>query len=99
MLYVMLYINHYNINKNIIIYYTIQYCYCSRYNLYEVINMAKLVIPKKKLKGDDGHKVFSIRIKEETITALDDIADKTNRSRNEIINILLEYGIENCEIE
>ena len=29
---------------------------------------------------------------------LEDIAKKTNRSRNELINIMLEFGIENCEI-
>ena len=58
-----------------------------------------LVIPKKKLKGDDGYKVFSIRIKDETAARLDEISEVTSRSRNELINILLEFGIANCEIE
>ena len=57
-----------------------------------------LIIPKKKLKGDDGYKVFSIRIKDETVNALDDISQQTNRSRNELINILLDYAIRNCKI-
>lgn len=57
-----------------------------------------LIIPKKKLKGDDGYKVFSIRIKEETVNALDDISQQSNRSRNEMINILLDYAIRNCKI-
>lgn len=57
-----------------------------------------LIIPKKKLKGDDGYKVFSIRIKEETVNALDDISQQSNRSRNELINILLDYAIRNCKI-
>ena len=46
----------------------------------------KLIITKK-LKGDDGHKTFSIRIKDETVERLDDIARKTNRSRNDLINM------------
>lgn len=60
----------------------------------------KLHIAKKSnLKGDDGYKVFSIRIKETTVKNLDDISEKTNRSRNELINIMLEFGINNCVIE
>ena len=57
----------------------------------------KLIITKK-AKGEDGHKVFSIRIKDETVEKLDDIAKKTNRSRNDLINMLLDYAIEYCEI-
>lgn len=57
----------------------------------------KLKIVKKKLKGEDGCKVFSIRIKEETAAELERIAMETNRSRNEVINIMLEFAIENCE--
>lgn len=59
----------------------------------------KLLIQKKgKLKGDDGFKIFSVRIKEDTAAALDKIAADTNRSRNEIINILLDYAVAHCEI-
>jgi len=49
-------------------------------------------------KGEDGYKTFSIRIKDTTVAALDDIANKTNRSRNELINMFLEYGVEHYEI-
>ena len=52
----------------------------------------------KKLKGDDGYKTFSIRVKDETVEELDRIARESNRSRNEIIGIMLEFGIKNCEI-
>lgn len=58
----------------------------------EILEISK----KSKLKGEDGYKVFSVRIKESTVKALDEISDKTNRSRNELINIMLEFGIENC---
>ena len=57
----------------------------------------KLIISKK-LKGEDGHKIFSVRIKDETVARLDDIAKKTNRSRNDLINMLLDYAMDYCEI-
>jgi len=59
----------------------------------------KLIISKKSLKGEDGYKTFSIRIKEETVRNLDRLSKDTNRSRNELINILLDYAIENCEVK
>lgn len=67
----------------------------------EVVYMSKeLKITKKNnLKGDDGYKTFSIRIKENTVNKLDVISSQTNRSRNELINIMLDFSIENCIIE
>lgn len=59
----------------------------------------KLVIQKKALKGEDGYITFSIRIKEEIAENLDELAKSTNRSRNELINILLAYAVKNCEVE
>lgn len=59
----------------------------------------KLIINKKSLKGEDGYKTFSIRIKDETVANLEKLADETNRSRNELINILLDYAIENSEVK
>ncbi len=58
----------------------------------------KLVIEKKSLKGEDGYKTFSIRIKDETIKNLNRLSEETNRSRNELINLLLDFAIENCEV-
>ena len=57
----------------------------------------KLIITKK-LKGEDEHKTFSVRLKDETVARLDDIAKKTNRSRNDLINTLLDYAMDYCEI-
>lgn len=54
---------------------------------------------KIKRKYDDGNRVISIRIREETLAELDRLADMSNRSRNEIINLILEHGIKNIEIE
>ena len=60
----------------------------------------KLKITKKSnVKGEDGYKVFSVRIKEEIVDSLDEIAAESNRSRNELINMMLEFGVNNCEIE
>lgn len=68
--------------------------------MYEVSKMKeKLIIQKKGLKGEDGYKTFSIRIKDETVTRLDDLSKQTNRSRNELINLLLDYAIDNCEVQ
>ncbi len=58
----------------------------------------KLIINRKKLKGEDGYKTFSIRIKEETVDKLNKLSEDTNRSRNELINILLDYAINNSKV-
>lgn len=52
-----------------------------------------------KKKADDGHKVISFRIREDLLAELDRIADMSNRSRNEIMTMILEHGIRNIEIE
>lgn len=54
---------------------------------------------KIKRKYDDGNRVISIRIREEILAELDRLANASNRSRNEIVNIILEYGVKNIEIE
>lgn len=59
----------------------------------------KLIIQKKKLKGEDGYKTFSIRIKDETVARLERLSAETGRSRNELINILIDYALENCEVK
>ena len=64
------------------------------------MNSKSIVISKKtNSKGEDGYKTFSVRIKEETARQLDEISVKSNRSRNELINIFLEFVVSNCEIE
>ena len=59
----------------------------------------KLVIKPKSPKGEDGHKVFSIRIKEGLVEEVEKISAKTGYSRNELISMFIEFGLENCEIE
>lgn len=59
----------------------------------------RLVIRPKKVKGEDGYKTFSIRIREDTVSRIDKISSETNRSRNELIGLLLEYALERCTVE
>lgn len=60
----------------------------------------KIRITKKPLrKGDDGHKVISVRMRDETIARLDDLSARTNRSRNELINLLLEAAMQVVQVE
>ena len=54
---------------------------------------------KIKRRGEDGHKTITVRIKESTLAKLDSIAAESNYSRNELINIMLEHGVDNIEIE
>jgi len=50
-------------------------------------------------RGEDGSRIITVRIKEDILTALDKIAAESNYSRNELINTILRYGVENLEIK
>ena len=50
-------------------------------------------------RGEDGHRVVSLRIRVSILEKLDELAAKTNRSRNEVANLLLEYGVRCAEVE
>ena len=54
---------------------------------------------KIKRKGEDGHRVITIRIREDTLESIDKIAAEANYSRNELINRMLEHGLEHIKIE
>jgi len=58
-----------------------------------------LIVKPKRPKGEDGYKVFSIRIKEETVAKIDKISMQTGRSRNELIGKFLDYAVERCKVE
>lgn len=59
----------------------------------------EIEIKKKKLRGEDGYKLLSIRIPVELYDRLDQIAEDANTSRNEVINILLEEGSKSVVIK
>ena len=60
---------------------------------------ATIKIPKKPyMRGEDGYKIFSVRIRNETANALEELSAKSNRSRNELIGIILEYAVNHTDI-
>lgn len=63
--------------------------------------MAEEIRIKKKAarRGDDGYKIVSVRMKDELLEKLDALSAQTNRSRNELINILLVSAINIVKIE
>ena len=65
----------------------------------DIVLKKTITIRKKSgVKGEDGYKTFSVRLKEETVVALEALAERSNRSRNEIINIVLEQTIGDIEV-
>ncbi len=50
-------------------------------------------------RGDDGCKIVSVRMKDELLERLEELSAKTNRSRNELINMLLNAAIDIVKVE
>ena len=63
--------------------------------------MAEEIKIKRKAnkRGDDGYKIVSVRMKDELLERLDKLSADTNRSRNELINLLLEASVDIVKIE
>lgn len=63
--------------------------------------MAEEIRIKKKAarRGDDGYKIVSVHMKDELIEKLDVLSAQSNRSRNELINILLSSAVDLVKIE
>jgi predicted HicB family RNase H-like nuclease len=59
----------------------------------------KFVVTKKHKIKDDKSVTMSIRIDRILQRRLDDLARQSNRSRNELINLALEFAVENIEIQ
>ncbi len=57
------------------------------------------ITKKAARKGDDGYKIVSVRMKEEMLDQLDSLSAETNRSRNELINLLLESALKIVRID
>ncbi|MBO4433807.1 MAG: CopG family transcriptional regulator [Clostridia bacterium] len=51
-----------------------------------------------KKRGDDGNRIISVRIREDVLKDLDEAVKESNYSRNELINLILRYGIDNLQI-
>ena len=57
----------------------------------------KLTIEEKRYKGESS--VVSMRLPVELIKDIDRIAKETNRTRNELFILCLEFSLENIEIK
>ena len=57
------------------------------------------ITKKAPRRGDDGYKIVSVRMKEEMLERLDRLAAQTNRSRNELINLLLDSAMEIVKVQ
>ncbi len=57
----------------------------------------KLIISSKKYRGDST--VISIRLSDELVKKLDTIAERTGRTRNEVIQKCLGFAVDNLEIK
>ena len=57
------------------------------------------ITKKAARRGDDGYKVVSVRMREEMLERLDALSAETNRSRNELINLLLDAAIDIVKVE
>lgn len=67
----------------------------------DIVDMSEFKndVLKLKRRGEDGNRVITVRIKEDTLAEIDRIAKEVNYSRNELINTILEHGIRTIEIE
>ncbi len=57
------------------------------------------ITKKNPKRGDDGYKIVSVRMKEETLDKIEVLSAQTNRSRNELINLLIESAIDLVVVE
>ena len=62
-----------------------------------ILAKKKLVISSKKYTGETA--VVSARLPLDLIKKIDEICDATGRTKNEIIQICLEFSVDNIEIE
>ena len=63
--------------------------------------MAEEIRIKRKAvrRGEDESRVVSVRMRDGLIARLDKLSEQTNRSRNELINLLLEAAIDIVKVE
>ena len=57
------------------------------------------ITKKSTKKADDCYKIVSLRMKDELLEQLEALSAQTNRSRNELINLLLNAAIDIVRVE
>lgn len=63
------------------------------------MNKSITITKKTSKRGDDGYKIVSVRMKEDLVDQLDVLSAETNRSRNELINLLLDSAIKIVDVK
>lgn len=61
------------------------------------MEIKKLIVPSKKYKGPSS--VISARIPVELIKKIDEVAEETGRTRNEILLLCLEFAMNNIVVK
>ncbi len=61
-----------------------------------ILAESKMLLQRRK--GEDGFKSFSVRLREDTVAKLDDIASQTGKSRNELVAACIDFALDHCEI-
>ena len=57
------------------------------------------IIRPMRAKGEDGYRIFSVRLRDELVERMDEIAQETGHSRNELIGLFLAYALDHCRLE
>lgn len=52
-----------------------------------------------KVRGDDGYRNITVRIKNRTLQGIEEIVKATGQSRNEVISLMLDYALPRIKIE
>lgn len=63
----------------------------------QTMNDEKIIIPAKKYRGETS--VVSARLSGDLIKSIDYVAKESGRTRNEVIQMCLEFAIERIEIK
>lgn len=58
----------------------------------------EIILKRKKLKGEDGYQIISVRINKNDLEQLDELVKETNETRNALINIFIKYGITHSKV-
>lgn len=52
-----------------------------------------------KIRGDDGYRNITVRLRERTLQGIEEIVKNTGHSRNEVIGLMLDYALPRIKIE
>jgi len=63
-----------------------------------IMEEKKLILTPKKFKTDSTT-IISARVSTELMKKIENLAKKTNRNRNEMVQILLDYAVDNVVIK